>query len=569
MTDLATQSDRRNQVYRIHREAYRDQFSQDPNFTNVGSEKDRIDRSRELLCHSLPFLAGDEHDIHLANTLIQGVPKVNNHFNPIIAAEICLRYQDVLEPSTKEALTEIVNDGLPEAIDASLAASGVHNFSMMRAFLFMAASQLLEMYRVPYDLQSIPEVYNRMRLRRFGMNILRLLELQLDRTDLASEFNSPTYSPISLWAAAEIVNLVDYPPACEAAQRIESRLWRELLAFHHPVLNQLSGPHSRGYTVDMVGHASSWKLLCGFLGLDGDTSVADLLYPPVPGQIIHCGDLSFQRCMACWSIRADYHPPEDALTEFNRRKFPYRFSGSYETAGQGFKRSDGKVFTNVEGDFLQQDARGIASCYQSEVFSVGTMTEPVYRQCQPCQIIYRLNDTALPLGGTRSITAAMFTQDPFGSGTDGVGEDALPHFIPNNGRFEISQNGPEIEGSAKPEHWAPYCDSAAGCDEISLNFLISEHLPLNTPVEMISLDGRPHDGGTLKTRSKEATIVLMDGAVNVTWAITSREASEFCISRQRGFLRCAVIMYRGEAVMFTPEELDRMRLTFSIRIEER
>ena len=565
--DIAAQSDRRNRVYRIHREAYRDQFSRDPDFTNVGSEEDRTIRSREILCHGLAFLAGDEHDIRLANTLIRGTPKVNNHFNPIIAAEILLRYQDVLEPSTKEALTAIINDGLPEAIDASLAVTGVHNFSMMRAFLFMAASQLLETYRVSYELHSIPEVYNRMRLRRFGMNVLRLLELQLERTDLCNEFNSPTYSPISLWAAAEIVNLIDYPPACEAARRIEGRLWRELLAFHHPLLKQLSGPYSRAYTVDMVGHASSWKLLCGFLGLDGDVSVAELLYPPAPGQIIHCGDLAFQRCMACWSIRADYHPPEDALTEFNRREYPYTYSGSYEVHGQGFKRSNGKVVLNVEGDFMQQDGRGVASCYQSEVFSVGTMTEPVYRQS--CQIIYQLSDTTRPLGGTRSITTAMFTRDPFGGGNDVVGDDELPHFLPNNGRFEISHNGPEIEGSVKPEHWAPYCDSAAGCDEISLNFLISEHLPLNTPVEMICLDSRPYDGGTLRTRAKEATFVLIDGAVKVTWAVTSCEDTEFCVLRQKGFLRCAAIMHRGDPVMFTPDELDRMRLTFSIRVEER
>ena len=567
--DIAAQSDRRNRVYRIHREAYRDQFSRDPDFTNVGSEEDRTIRSREILCHGLAFLAGDEHDIRLANTLIRGTPKVNNHFNPIIAAEILLRYQDVLEPSTKEALTAIINDGLPEAIDASLAVTGVHNFSMMRAFLFLAASQLLETYRVSYELHSIPEVYNRMRLRRFGMNVLRLLELQLERTDLCNEFNSPTYSPISLWAAAEIVNLIDYPPACEAARRIEGRLWHELLAFHHPLLKQLSGPHSRGYAVDLVGHASGWKLLCAFLGLDGDTSVADLLYPPLPGQIIHCGDISFQRCIACWSIQADYHLPEDALAEFNRREYPYSFSGDYEVPGQGFKRSNGKVILNVEGDFVQPDGEGTASCYQSRAFSVGTMTEPVYRQYQPCQIIYKLKDTTLPLGGTRSITTTMFTRDPFGSGADVAGNDDLAPFIPNNGKFEISRDGPEIEGSVRPAHWSPYCDSGEGCDEISLNFLISEHLPLNTPVEMISLDGRPYDGGTLKTRSNEAVLVLMDGAVEVTWTITSREECEFSIVRQRGFLRCAATLYQGDPVMFTPEELDRMRLAFSIRIEER
>jgi len=84
MTDINIPSDRRNQIYQLHREAYRDQFSQDPSFIDAGSEESRIICSREILWHSLPFLAGNEFDIGLANTMIRAMPKLNNHLNPNI-----------------------------------------------------------------------------------------------------------------------------------------------------------------------------------------------------------------------------------------------------------------------------------------------------------------------------------------------------------------------------------------------------------------------------------------------------------------------------------------------------
>ena len=86
---------------------------------------------------------------------------------------------------------------------------------------FATASQVLDLYEVPYIHKSIPEVYNRYRLRQFGRNVLVLMEKQLERTRLAEEYNTTNYSPITLMAISEISRWIQDKQSVDAAARIE------------------------------------------------------------------------------------------------------------------------------------------------------------------------------------------------------------------------------------------------------------------------------------------------------------------------------------------------------------
>ncbi len=537
----AGQAGRRADLYALHREWHRRNFDDQGAWVGLTPRDPRGD-SREWLWHALAFLAGYEEDVAQANTIMAYTPNVANHFNGISAALVMLRHGQLLRDDTRRHLLTIIRDCHAEARDFAFAVSGVNNFASMWAFYHLAASQLLETYEPAYPHRSIPEVYNKYRMRQFGLNVLRLMEAQLDRTALASEFNSPTYSPISLLHMAEIVNLIDFEPARQIAARIEARLWQELLGFHHPLLHHVSGPHSRAYTVDTVGHASGFKVLCAFLGLDGDTTVPDLIYPPREGQIIHdqSGDPTHQQAFAVWLARGDYHIPPETLDAFQNRVFPYHFQGTHECSGTGYRRPDGKLILNVEGEDSAPSGQGVARCYQEATFAVGSMAETYTPANHPCHVVYRLQDSPRPpLGGTRSATVLLFTQPVLSDSTP-------PVHLRNNGHFLTTQENARISGSVKPHPWALE-DTAP---QISLNLLISEHLPLDTPVEHVELVDTP----------SAATFTIRDRGVRLVWTIQTPHKAVFRVRRVAGFLSC-------EATPLPPTTTD-FNPTFQLDVSE-
>ncbi len=525
----------RTELYQAHRKRYRPCFATDGSWieSQFGEPREQVDYAREWLWHALAFLAGDESDIELANAILRATPNVANHFNPVVAAQILVRCKAQLSESTRKHLLQIVIDGIPEAIDSSLATAGLNNFTMMRAMLFLTASQCVEKYQPGNPHGSIDEVYNHYRLRQFGRNILCLIEQQLERSELAHEFNSPTYSPISLLAAAEIVNLIDDIESVKAASRIEQYLWAELLTFYHPALGQTSGPMSRGYFVDHIGHANNWRILCAMLGLDQTHSVLDLLYPPMPGQVSH-GDLVSEQAIACWLASPDYHPPQDWRKKLNQRQYPFEHTASYEWPGYGFKRADGTLVSNVEGDDCVSSGTGVATVYQNQQFALGSMSQSYSTQNVPCHAAYHIDEHTTALGATRSAYPTLTR----------LNADGITHS--DCGAFTTAQNGETVSGTAKPWHWL-HTQGVA----YQFNLVISEHLPVSRPVERILFDAAPVEIGRTLSVAQSGQFHIIDGCCELFFDIHTPEPVEFIATRHDGLLMCSAVVpasWRGDLV---------------------
>ena len=88
---LECQGKRRNEIYALHVELNRHNFSDEGHW--IGHDWGRgVGFSREMLWHSIAFLAGDENDIRLGNAIIRNTPNDPNHFNLITAVELLLQY---------------------------------------------------------------------------------------------------------------------------------------------------------------------------------------------------------------------------------------------------------------------------------------------------------------------------------------------------------------------------------------------------------------------------------------------------------------------------------------------
>ncbi len=166
-----------------------------------------------------------------------------------------------------------------------------------------------------------------------GLWNLERLAGMLRRRGINSEYNSPTYTPLTLHALGAIAHYALNAEARELARRCEQRLWLDLAARFHPGLGALGGPWSRAYTVDMAGGLSCTAMLLWFLLGDQVRPSPMCLFEPRPEVLLHhSGDRAFNIAQACWLAAGHYHPDERAVGLFLAKNYPFR---TVATAEQG------------------------------------------------------------------------------------------------------------------------------------------------------------------------------------------------------------------------------------------
>jgi len=195
-----------------------------------------------------------------------------------------------------------------------------------------------------------------------GLWNLRHFAAQLTRRGINSEFNSPTYTPLTIHAMAEIARHARNPEARELARAIEARLWIDLASRFHPATGLVAGPYSRAYTVDLAGHFSCLASLLWFvigdrarpspMGLfDPDRSEAGARSKMV---LHHRGNVPFNVAQMGWFAAGEYHLPPEARSLFSTGKaIPASSVATAEMgdAGDDFPARPVRVETWMDGEF--------------------------------------------------------------------------------------------------------------------------------------------------------------------------------------------------------------------------
>jgi len=171
---------------------------------------------------------------------------------------------------------------------------------------------------------------------RYGIWDLQQLSAMLVRSGINSEFNSPTYTPLTMHGMASIAEHATDPEARALARKIEERLWIDLAARFHPNIGVASGPYARAYTTDTIAHLSSYAaLLWCVLGDRAHPSPMELFSRTEDLVIHHEGDYPFNINQHCWFAAADYHVPELAARMFESKSYPFRAVATAEVGGAG------------------------------------------------------------------------------------------------------------------------------------------------------------------------------------------------------------------------------------------
>jgi len=286
---------RRRQIFRLHRKLLRRIY--DENDTRRDPSDDPTGDPRVAAWHCLAAFAGDERDVRLANRLLRRMELAPDYdFLTTALCNINARHRDRFEPD------------VCEKVDACLARIGP---SQMASPGFVGMNDNFGAMAV-LSLALAGEWTGRPERVRNACDKMRVLIARLDRDGTYAEFNSPTYTPITLACMADIVNYARTPELRELALRIEQQIWYDVCARFHPGIGQMGGPYSRAYTAGSCGHIYLVRFLMYVVfgpeicGLDP----TEYAYGQNEAQVIHHNNVEFVASGGSWIASAEYHPPE-------------------------------------------------------------------------------------------------------------------------------------------------------------------------------------------------------------------------------------------------------------------
>lgn len=207
----------------------------------------------------------------------------------------------------------------------------------------------------------------------YGVWNLNEFRRLLCRSAWASEFNSSTYSAVTVTNLAKIAELAPDPEVRRVALDCEARLWAELLLHFHPGTKLTAGPQCRAYEIDYAGHTHSLQAVLWMLfgpEATGRDPIASY-FTPDGAEVIHFDGCYFQSvCEYCDMLDAHFHVPENLAPLISERRYPALLMGRSE----GMNRYNGCV-----GEYR-------TTTWMEEAFSLGTVDTPLCSGNQTAQL---------------------------------------------------------------------------------------------------------------------------------------------------------------------------------------
>lgn len=224
-----------------------------------------------------------------------------------------------------------------------------------------------------------------------GIWNLEQLARQLRRSAWLGEFNSSTYTAITLSGAAKIASFSRTPYARELALKIEHRIWVELLAHFHPTTFLQAGPQSRAYIVDRCGGTHSLQMLY-WLVLGDKLSGRDPIktYFDWDGkEVTHfAGNVMKNAAEYCDLFDADFHLPDQIKNWMINRQYPFTVQGRAE------------CFKNP----MEQGAQYHTYTYMQPDYTLGTVNTAITDNMQTLNLYATYKHTDSPTHFTQAGT---------------------------------------------------------------------------------------------------------------------------------------------------------------------
>ncbi|MBR3692741.1 MAG: hypothetical protein IKL89_08625 [Clostridia bacterium] len=496
--------------------------------------------SREILWGAVAMLGSDNAEAAKRAVLIMehmtdpstGYHGVRGSFDMHAAINILLRHREKLSDTVVDMIYDGIRDMMRKVVSPDVNYSGINdNFPSMDCFSALVGGPLVG------DTAAFEK----------GKYMLSELRAMLTRRGFLSEYNSPTYTSISLHAMADIAELCEDGEMRELALQCEERIWADLILHYHPGISVLSGPYSRTYTVDCAGHEHAarnvlWAALGDELVPVNMMNTALTSLSGEEGEIMHNSNFHLQS-NAVWQVSGDYHLPEYLVEALRARKFPFTFTGTTECRC----RSD---IDAAYPDYVFPGGNYPVTTYMQPDYTLGCALRDFSTgsQTNSFQITYRKK---APVTRQADI-GTVFTKYLIEKGVGCEPKQLDAHYIYDSGRKICLQKENSALVAYKPKHWA---------DENVTRMALAIQLPaMYSAPEEVYIGGERVDTageGTLYT-GELSDIVIRDGNVWMGFrplaVDCAGEGAGIRVERDAKFLSLLLVNHDGAPIDLTVKE---------------
>lgn len=253
------------------------------------------------------------------------------------------------------------------------------------------------------------EYFGRDEWKKEGRERLLRTKRLLARRGFLSEYNSLTYTPLSIYGLAIIVNFARCEECRALALELEIELWKHVAAMYQPSVCQTAGPYARAYPQDKLAHSYQMRtLLYILLGDKCGVSPINTIFAGDPDENYY------------WQISAAhigsmlYHCPKAIAEGMLKKPYPYLVRGTAEFSasadshmltpplGDGYASEENLLRSDFEKldeqDSTEEYSAGVLSLYsyQDEDYSIGTATHEWHNgaQTDSFTVLYSKKGTA-------------------------------------------------------------------------------------------------------------------------------------------------------------------------------
>lgn len=303
--DPALQAERRRELFATHRAWARDIFTDDGAYIldsrrwkPLKPDERNGNDPRVLAWHAFAFFAGDDDDAHLANAILRRAgfsPRYD--FQVCALLQLALRHRDRMAPDILERLETCFKVCGPEQLAASSFVGMNDNFPVMSTLIMILAG----------------EWSRRPELAEVGLERLREFVERLDHDGAISEYNSPTYTALTLAGMADLARFAANADVRRLALRIEQQVWYDVCARFHTGTSQMGGPSSRSYTADSCGQMHNMRYALHVAFGEQIVFISPLRHAfTEDARIIqHHDDPMFSAANGMWVAASEFHVPDE------------------------------------------------------------------------------------------------------------------------------------------------------------------------------------------------------------------------------------------------------------------
>lgn len=506
---------------------------------------------RETAWYAITLLESEvPADRMLANSILENLTVTDGTHSPCTLFVIYQRYFDCLTAAARANILKNLRKNLP--ISATVRYSDGNVNHPLAAYVHLICGG--ELLQAPAYVQLGRDL-----LQDFYRTISR--RHKFHRQAEMAEYNSPTYTALTLWFLALAAEFAQDAEARNLALHLEERLWVNVAMHWHAPSQQFAGPFSRAYAEDSLGGFSALHCTFGF-ALQTDIFIdADL-----PRLYRHPSALIENAFVA--TLR--FHVPAQARAIAFNKPWPYAFQMTTycEQYHENARISENGATRSTFDDEIYPGGWGDLTTYQTLEYCLGTASRPYVNAAQTdsFSLRYRRTDKIQSRQDFRSAFTRMVFNDAV------IGQDNFCHttgfpvtrdYLYEEGRVFTYQHENQAILAYSPKR-----PGHRGVFSLRLDLIFS----YDTRFDALLADGNLLTSPFEKSSVRQ--LVLVDANVFIAiWPLVGTTLANFPGSI-RGWQSSRHFMfsfdrYRGPEQDFSRDELSQVHCGLVFLIEER